>query len=281
MPRTLIPATALRKRLSSWAGEMGIATDKDDYVLTLADNFFQPLSACTLAEIGAGDGQELGKEGERGKMQALHSSSALAANVFDYWRGRDTAILSSALGYSGRFCQIQFEAKFPTGLGGKAPNLDLLLSKANGGQVAIESKFLEPFGASKKPKPFKEKYFPTEGDGLWSRVNLPEAQRLADRLRAEPGLYKYLDAQQLLKHLLGLGQRSVSASLLYLWYDVGGDAGREHAEETAAFLSELTGLRLPVAASTYQAVYGRLVEQGGVEHRAYLDYLGRRYFGES
>ena len=172
---------------------------------------------------------------------------------------------------------MQFEAKFPTGLRGKAPNLDLLLGKSDGGHLAIESKFLEPYGGA-KPKPFKEKYFP-DGDGLWERAGLPRAELVARRLRDNPGQYRYLDAQQLLKHLLGLGKGSGALSLLYLWFDVGGDAGREHAAEIGSFLTDLDGLRVPLSAMTYQALYQNLSEGGGSEHRAYLEYLGGRYFG--
>ncbi len=278
MARQTSPSAGIRAHLKRWASDAHLSCDARGYVLTLADNFFEPLSACAIAEIRQGDGQELGKDGAPGKIQALHSSSALACNVFDYWRGRDTTALAQAIGADGCFCHIQFEAKFPTRLGGKAPNLDVLLTRTGGGQIAIESKFLEPYGSTKRPVPFKEKYFPPDGDGLWNRVNLPQAQRLADRLRAEPGIYTYLDAQQLLKHLLGLGQRPAPVSLRYLWYDVGGDAGRQHGEEIAGFLADLSGLRLPVEATSYQALFCRLQDHAGPVHQAYLDYLGRRYF---
>lgn len=276
MPRALSPVLAVRGHLQRWAADSQLSCDDRGYVLALADNFFQPPSSCTIEELKHGDGQELGKDGAIGKIQALHSSSALACNIFDYWRGRDTAVLAEALGGGGRFCRIEFEAKFPTGLGGKAPNLDVLLTNCGGGQVAIESKFLEPYGPTKKPAPFKEKYFPA-GKGLWTSVNLPQAQRLAERMKAEPGLYKYLDAQQLLKHLLGLGQRPAGLALVYLWFDVGGDAGMQHAAEIASFLSDLAGLPLPVTGMSYQHLHRRMEDLAGPEHRSYLDYIGRRY----
>lgn len=276
MARTIPASRAIRARLKRWAVDGGIACDDKGYVLSLDANFFQPLTACTMAELAQGDGAELGSDEVPGKIQALHSSSALACNVFDYWRGRDTGPLALALGTGGRFCSIQFEVKFPTGLGGKPPNLDLLLGKSEGGHTAVESKFLEAY-AGAKPKVFKEKYFP-EGEGLWTRVGLPKAQAVAERLRADPGLYKYLDAQQLLKHLLGLGQRRTSIDLLYLWFDPGDEAGRGHADEIGAFLADLEGLSVSVSALSYQAMYRRLAEQAGHEHQEYLAYLERRYF---
>jgi hypothetical protein len=44
--------------------------------------------------------------------------------------------------------------------------------------------------------------------------------------------YQYLDAAQLIKHMLGLTRYAPSAwQLLYLYYDVPGSSGVKHAEE--------------------------------------------------
>ena len=96
------PATHIRSRLVKWAAGVTIDIDEQGYVRALVDNFFEPLSTCTASEIAQGDGAELGRDGQRGKIQALHSSSALACNVFDYWRGRDSTILAKALGLQDR-----------------------------------------------------------------------------------------------------------------------------------------------------------------------------------
>src|SRR5687767_8908705 len=61
----------------------------------LERNLFEPLSPQARSEYNSGDGRELGNtNGSPGKMQALHSSSALCCNVFHYWRrvGRPEAI---------------------------------------------------------------------------------------------------------------------------------------------------------------------------------------------
>lgn len=274
------PAAAVRdtrNRLRKWASASGIPCDSKGYVLSLEQNFFQPLTACTLRELEQGDGGELGKPGAPGKIRALHSSSALACNVFDYWRGRDTEALAGALGTSGRFCAIQFEAKFPTGLRGKAPNLDVLLGKSGGGDLAVESKFLEPY-AGTKARAFKDKYFP-EGAGLWTAVGLHQAQALANQLHERPDHYRHLDAQQLLKHLLGLGHRTSATALLYLWYDIGGDTGSAHASEIQAFLTAIQEPRLSVAALSYQDLFRALEATTGQEHQQYVNYLRQRYFG--
>jgi hypothetical protein len=88
-------------------------------------------------------------DGGRGKIQALHSSSALACSWLDYWRGRDLTPLSQAFGVSVPFSAIALEQKFPTGLGGIGPNLDVLITCGDGSLFGIESKFTEPYRKAK------------------------------------------------------------------------------------------------------------------------------------
>src|SRR5665648_1118335 len=70
---------------------------KKVYTTTLDDNLFKPLHPQTKKELAAGDGGEInGTENKPAKMQALHSSSALGVNLFDYWRGSaDLSIITS------------------------------------------------------------------------------------------------------------------------------------------------------------------------------------------
>lgn len=76
----------LKKNQRSWAERSNILIDENGYCKNREDNFFQPLSSCTIIDLMAGDGAELGNENHQGKIQAVHSSSALACNFFDYWR---------------------------------------------------------------------------------------------------------------------------------------------------------------------------------------------------
>lgn len=105
-------------------------------------------------------------------MRALHSSSALAVNVFDYWVSEFNHHLLAALDVDDRSnAAIRFEGKYPTGLGGNPPNLDVVLELDNGQVIGIKSKFTEWFTPKTQGKmPFKEKYFE---QGVWSRVDLP------------------------------------------------------------------------------------------------------------
>ena len=54
------------------------------YTRCLEANLFESLLSQTIQEFEAGDGHEL--SGYPPKMSALHSSSALAVNFFQYWQ---------------------------------------------------------------------------------------------------------------------------------------------------------------------------------------------------
>ncbi len=90
------------------------------YTTSLDDNLFQPLHPDTAADLTAGDGYKLGRGG-RSKLHALHSSAALACNVFDYWRGRPLAPIAAACGADPAVTGLRFEARHPTSAGGAPP----------------------------------------------------------------------------------------------------------------------------------------------------------------
>lgn len=52
------------------------------YTRKLEDNLFEPLTPATMKSFQGGDGGELA--GNPAKMQAVHSSSALGVNIFQY-----------------------------------------------------------------------------------------------------------------------------------------------------------------------------------------------------
>ena len=214
-------------------------------------------------------------------MKALHSSSALAANFFDYWTNGDKAILLWALGVDGDSAKpLDFEAKFPTGLGGTPPHLDVAITLDSGFVIAIECKFTEFLQRSTRGKPkFKPSYFPPS-ESIWTQVGLPECQRLAEELREDPREFEYLDSGQLLKHALGLAiQHGKGFNLYYLYYDGAGDRSEAHKREIACF-DDRVGAEIRFKALTYQDVFCKLKLSEAVdpEYHEYLDYLGTRYF---
>jgi hypothetical protein len=260
----------------AWASAHGVAVDAKGYTAAIDDNLFQPLSAAARADFAAGSGDELGSADKKGKMCALHSSSALACNVFDYWRTRDLSAVSRALDLGATAKAMRFEAKFPTGLDGVPPNLDVALD-AHGVTVGIECKFTEPFGSSKPALPFKSRYFPSDRK-LWGEAGLPVCQQLAEGLQKGVPQFKHLNGAQLLKHVLGLSRLGAGKfRLVYLWYAWSGPESEEHASEVVAFGAALDkGIQF--RALTFQEFFRGLSGSLKAEDAGYAAYLGARYF---
>lgn len=271
----------IRKWQQDWAGTAGFALDRDGYCITLRDNLFQPLSDGARKDFTEGDGAELKEEAERGKLQALHSSSALACNFFDYWRGSNAEPLERALTLEAPIREIKFEQKFPTGVGPRSPNLDVTLQLGDGSVVAIESKFLEPYTPSSGKNRVQEKYF-SESKRRWSTVGLDGCQGLADQVHTGELKFKYLDVAQLLKHMLGLANSNLAGpkrwSLLYLWFDPEGDAAEQHESEIVLFERLIAADSSRFRQLRYSELLQRLKARAGKEHRPYLEYLRSRYF---
>lgn len=93
-----------------WACQRGIRFDEDGDTLSLDDNQFLPLLPEVRKEFKAGKGDELGAAGIRGKMRALHSSSALVVNIFQYWANRDVSEIASACGAPHGMTRMHFES---------------------------------------------------------------------------------------------------------------------------------------------------------------------------
>jgi hypothetical protein len=280
-PRSILsvstnPTAAIREQQRDWAAAYDIQIDESGYTLTLDNNLFVPLSPASRSEYVDGDGAELGSPGSRGKMQALHSSSALVSNVFEYWRGRDSASLAAALGIKGPITDIGFERKVPTGLPGNSPNLDAVFDLPGQSIFAIESKFTEPY-SGRHVAGFKPKYFEAT-PGLWERRGYSHCQRMAERLNSGDLIYRWLNAEQLLKHILGLANCGSEWELLYLWYQPPGPAGLEHAVEAQAFTDEVVADGIAFLSMTYQSLFDELRSSSSAAEAHYLAYLGSRYF---
>ena len=254
--------------------------DEKDYLPTVRDNLFQEMTVCTKAAFDEGRGQELYDTPKcRAKMRALRSSSALVVNVFDYWVCRDNALpLQQAIGMKAPIDRVALEQQFPTGLGGAAPHLDIVITPETGAVFALEGKFTEWF-SPKTSEPFRSAYFADQAKH-WASVRLPECQRLAEEMRDARkhgrNMFHHLDAPQLLKHALGLAGNLPSFSLGYIYYYAPGDETDAHRREIEEFTSRV-GSELDFKAVTYQCLFKRLKENAR-GHSEYLDYLERRYF---
>lgn len=266
-------AGAIQEEQESWAMANGVPFDSRARVPIVDLNLRAPLSAAARAAFERGAGSELA-----GRIRALHSSSALAANFFDYWTHREKAPLLSALGVDSKNADsLEFEARFPTGLGGTPPHLDVAIWLSSGEVISVESKFTEHLRRSTRGKSrFEASYFP-ESRRLWDERGMPASQTLAEELDGRQHRFEFLDPWQLLKHALGLANgHGRGFRLIYLYYDRSGKRAGQHREELRKFCDIVRG-DFPVEPLTYQAVYRRLATSGEAD-RDYLDYLGARYF---
>jgi len=258
-----------------WALRVGLNVDARGYLDDYAPNLRVPLSQKAKRSFDDGSGSELKDTPSRpAKMKALHSSSALAVNVFDYWLDSGTSVLQSALGLEPVPVNITFEKQYPTGLPGNPPNLDVSLEYAGGKAVGIESKYSEWLNPKSKNKaPFKDKYF-DDGSALWKDSGLPNCQQLAEAMREKEVYFRHLDVAQLLKHVLGMAtQLGDKFSLYYIYYDWNGPESDAHGEEVERFAS-MVGEEVRFKTKSYQEFFNAL----NCDDADYMNYLRDRYF---
>jgi hypothetical protein len=264
----------------AWALRTGCEVDPAGYLPDYGSNLCVPLSPAAKAAFERGSGSELldGKA-RAAKMRALHSSSALAVNVFDFWNGRDLGRVLAALGVEGRATGLSFEEKLRTGAGGSPPNLDVVIRLDDGRLVGVESKFTEWMTPKKSMAASLAPYVDKDEASYWSRAGLPASHRLVLAMRAGKEKFRHLDVPQLLKHALGLHRASEPGWYLgYLYFDAPGKAQEAHAEEIARFEGAV-GDELRFRASSYQAFVASLGPAGDEAEADYLGYLADRYFG--
>ena len=271
----------IKARQRDWAVRRGLPFDTDGYCRCVDNNIFRGFSPADRKDFERGDGAELGKDGERGKLQALHSSSALACNWFDYWRDRDLKSLSRAFGASAGFSTLALEQKCPTGLGGIGPNLDVLLTCADGSVFAIESKFAEPYSKSKAKTFLKSKYLPDDRS-LWTGRGLRGCQAVAEALGTGQHGFEVLDVAQLLKHMLALADRIGDRwRLCCLWFEVPGLQADRHRQELADFAAHIGTDATHFSALIYQELFARMLPFVGQNDSENMGYLHNRYVSDA
>lgn len=253
------------------------------YTCELNQNLFQPLLPDVRKSFAAGDGGELGSAEFPGKMQAVHSSSALGVNIFQYWKSiKAVPVIAAQCGLcrvgSQVSCDIHFEEKHPINdTFGYHPNIDLVIHNEPSAKIkrfAIECKFSEAYGAHKHGG-LKEKYL-TLAD-LW--VDIPGIRRFAECISPKDNEFVHLHPAQLVKHILGLKRQfgKTGFRLLYLWYDVLGGEGKRHRDEVLKFseLAKTDGIKFH--SLTYQELIVNLANNLRAEHPDYIRYVTKRY----
>ena len=254
------------------------------YTKTLDQNLFGPLDERTITQFKGGNGNEIqGTVDTPAKMQALHSSSALAVNIFHYWqKKRLYNEIAAACGFCDKGSQyvnqIDFERKFQIKTKFVVPpHIDVVLSgsvQKKGKLFAIESKFSEAYSTIKH-EGLKDKYLLEED--LWQEF--PNLHNLAKKINPNDNQFTYLHAAQLIKHILGLHMKvkKDGFKLLYLWYDALGIEGGTHRNEIAIFTEYARADGVFFISKSYQELIISLANDYRDEHTAYIQYITERY----
>lgn len=307
----------IKEKQRLWAKRNGknMRTGYKFYTNTVEENLFKNLSPATEKEFNDANGGEL-KDTEKhpAKMAALFSSSALCVNVFQYFRDKSVELKLELLkacrlisnDYDCDDIIIKFECTDYPICNDKNkisnPNIDVVIITKRGEKenriFAIESKFTEPYGIVENF--LAEKYYQTENKSIWNSLgtlyeslNIDQVDEITrTRKRDEKEVtekgkhiltkYKYLNALQLIKHLMGLrGKRENKAQikLVYVWYDALGKEGFEHRNEIKEFrelIEKNTGIRFRDI-SYQELIYNLNKQLPYNEHKEYLNYITERY----
>jgi hypothetical protein len=258
-----------------------ITRGRKAYTQNLDDNLFEPLLSEVKGNFEEADGGEL--TGNPCKMQAVHSSSALSVNIFQYWKriNQDSAI-AAACG----FCStdntssqgINFEAKYPISEKfSRSPNIDVVINnspKSRFEVFAIECKFSEAY-SSQKHSGIDPKYI--ELGTIWE--DIPNLYKFAKTISPDDGQFTYLHPAQLVKHILGLKEKfgKNKFRFLYLWYDTIGPESAKHHKEIEEFIKITKVDGVFFHAMSYQDLIIKLSEEYRGTHKNYIDYIIERY----
>jgi len=252
------------------------------YTLEHTQNLFEPLLPETYECFKNGDGGEI--IGSPAKMQAVHSSSALGVNIFQYWQSiGQVPVIAAACGFcrkgNNTSEKIVFEDKYP--IDEKkfsfAPNLDVVIYNSEPVKVkrfAIECKFSEAY-SSHKHLGIKHKYINL--DEIWK--DIPHIHNLAKSICPTDNKFLYLHSAQLIKHILGLKNKfgKNGFRLLYLWYDVFEEEGAVHRKEIKDFSEVIKSDNVKFHALSYQELIVKLSNEYRSNHEKYITYISERY----
>lgn len=274
-----------------WALNQGISLigsqgkrGRPAYTQALNQNLFEPLDPVIKKCIESGDGGEInGSTNRPAKMQAVHSSSALGVNIFQYWQRIDQIPkIAAACGFCRRGNEISekivFEDKYPIdSIFRYPPNIDVVIHNSDSARYkrfAIECKFSEAYSAQGDHS-LKRKYLDLEE--VWN--DIPDLHGLAEELCPNDLKFKYLHPAQLIKHILGLKKAfgKKGFRLLYLWYNVLGEEGSIHQKEIDRFLRIVRSDDIKFHALSYQTLIARLSAEYRSEHEKYVKFITERY----
>jgi len=253
------------------------------YTQKLSDNLFEPLMVEVRDKLKEANRGELTGDLYPCKMQAVHSSSVLGVNIFQYWKKIKQV---PAIAAACRFCStvntssqsINFEAKYPiSGKFSRSPNIDVVINNSPESRFkvfAIECKFSEAY-YSGTHSGISSKYI--ELDKAWE--DIPNLLELAKEISPDDNRFTHLHPAQLIKHILGLKEKfgKNKFRLLYLWYDTIGSESAKHHKEIEEFIKITKTDGIYFHAMSYQHLIIKLAKKYRDTHRDYIDYISGRY----
>ncbi len=264
-------------------GSKGDGRGRQAYTKNFDDNLFEPLMIEVRDNLKKADGRELTGNLYPCKMQAVHSSSALGVNIFQYWKKMKQV---PAIAAACRFCYtgntssqgINFEVKYP--ISGKfphSPNIDVVINNSPESRFkvfAIECKFSEAYNP-RAHSGISPKYI--ELNKVWD--NIPNLLKLAKTISPDDNRFTYLHLAQLVKHILGLKEKfgKNKFRLLYLWYDTIGPESAKHHKEIEKFIEITKADGIYFHAMSYQDLIIRLAKNYRNLPSFYIDYVTGRY----
>lgn len=253
------------------------------YTETLNNNLFEPLTKSSQGQFESGDGGEINDSPNRpAKMRALHSSSAIAVNIFQYWdKAKKVHQIAHACGLCSKENQtaekLKFEEKFNISSSFQfSPNIDVVIENSDKAQYAIfaiECKFSEAYG-SYGHKGIDQKYIDLD---IWN--DIPNTFDFAKSISPRDFDFKHLHPAQLIKHILGLKNKygKKAFRLLYLWYDVHGEESLVHRQEIERFTDMVTKDGVHFSSVSYQKLIANLAKDYYNENEKYINYITDRY----
>jgi hypothetical protein len=200
-----------------------------------------------------------GKELDSGKFTHPESSAALAANAFGWFIDRPHLLPPFPGGFEWGIVErvdVEYCARFPWA-GGRHPWLDAIV-ETRSELVGVESKRFEPF-RDRKRAVLSDAYDRPVWGGSMGRF-----ERLRDELREHPGLFRTLDAAQLVKHAFGLvtdaRRKSKRPHLHYLFAEPAERASKPlpealfetHRQEIRKFAAAVAGAEVSFSACSYR-----------------------------
>lgn len=254
------------------------------YTSELDQNLFESLETAVSEYFMKGDGNEIfGSPDSPAKMQAVHSSSALCVNIFQYWQKiKQVPIIAATCGFCKKgnnvSKRIVFEDKYPIDDKFRiSPNIDVVFYNSDLVKVkrfAIECKFSEAY-TLRGCHGIRPEYIGLSE--IWK--NIPCLYDLAKSLCPDDNRFLYLHPAQLIKHILGLKRNfgKEGFKLLYLWYDVLGEEGAIHRQEINTFSEIARSDNVKFNALSYQELIMRLSNEYRYEHESYIMYITNRY----